>query len=404
MLPQAAEGAVDWVGCTVPGCAAAAGDGGACLAHLDPVALDSQLARFGRGRGLDARGVMVGAALLGRILAAAPMDAAGRRRMVGVRFEGATFETDVALDAALFGRDASFDRARFTGRASFAGARFEGPCRFAGTRFHGDTSFDGTTFDSQAWFMGAVFFAGASFAAARFRGPAWFGGADVQGDARFDGARFAGHAGFDQVAFGGRPDFTGAVFDGDAEFRGATFARPPVFTRASFGGRQGTPDVAVGSQTQWTGAPLASWSRRAGASLLDSVIPLLMIAVGAGLARMLVLFQEGAAAVVVLGAAWLAAVVWSVRNLVEQGRSGQTYGKRVVGLRLVGLYTQRPVGTARCIVRQVLHLADSAPMLLGWLWPLVDAKRQTFADKIARTVVVAQKRPRDKETCEDGCC
>ena len=38
------------------------------------------------------------------------------------------------------------------------------------------------------------------------------------------------------------------------------------------------------------------------------------------------------------------------------------------------------------------HVLDSLPCYLGYLWPLWDAKRQTFADKIMSTVVVEQKK------------
>ena len=334
----------------------------------------------------------VGPALLDRIVAAALPDEAGRRRMVGVRFEGATFEADVVLDATSFGRDASFDRARFTRRASFAGAAFEGPCRFAGTRFDGETSFDGAGFGSQASFMGAVFSSTASFASATFGGPAWFGGAVAGGDAVFVGARFSGQAGFDRVAFGGRADFDGAVFEADAEFHDATFARPPTFTRAVFGGRQGAPDVgdvaAAVPQTYWTGPPLATWPERVEAAIVDAIVPAALVAVGAVGGLELDHSGHSAPAAVLVAGVGLAALAWILANLVEQGRSGQTAGKRHVGLRLVGVEGQRPVGPARSIARQILHLSDTVPALLGWLWPLADRRRQTFADKLAKTAVV----------------
>jgi hypothetical protein len=38
------------------------------------------------------------------------------------------------------------------------------------------------------------------------------------------------------------------------------------------------------------------------------------------------------------------------------------------------------------------HILDSLPCYLGYLWPLWDAKRQTFADKVMGTVVIEQKK------------
>jgi hypothetical protein len=39
-------------------------------------------------------------------------------------------------------------------------------------------------------------------------------------------------------------------------------------------------------------------------------------------------------------------------------------------------------------VRDFAHLLDVLSLGLGYLWPLWDARRQTFADKVVRSVVV----------------
>lgn len=70
------------------------------------------------------------------------------------------------------------------------------------------------------------------------------------------------------------------------------------------------------------------------------------------------------------------------------GVTGQSWGRRVVGVRLVGEQTGRPVGTIKAAVRDIAHLLDSLPLYLGYLFPLWSAKRQTIADKVVRTVVV----------------
>ncbi|MGY2011683.1 RDD family protein [Nocardia gipuzkoensis] len=75
-------------------------------------------------------------------------------------------------------------------------------------------------------------------------------------------------------------------------------------------------------------------------------------------------------------------------NLVfRPGRTGQSLGKQAVGLRLVDTGSAAPVGVGRAFVRQVAHVADALPFCLGYLWPLWDARRQTFADKLCGTVV-----------------
>ena len=45
-------------------------------------------------------------------------------------------------------------------------------------------------------------------------------------------------------------------------------------------------------------------------------------------------------------------------------------------------------GGWRCFGRDLLHILDLLPLWLGFLWPLWDARRQTFADKIMKTVVL----------------
>ena len=46
-----------------------------------------------------------------------------------------------------------------------------------------------------------------------------------------------------------------------------------------------------------------------------------------------------------------------------------------------------PIGPLNAFLRDLLHTLDGFAYV-GYLWPLWDAKRQTFADKIMKTVVV----------------
>jgi uncharacterized RDD family membrane protein YckC len=71
----------------------------------------------------------------------------------------------------------------------------------------------------------------------------------------------------------------------------------------------------------------------------------------------------------------------------RQGRTGATLGKRAVGIRLVGEQTGQPIGPGMAFVRQLVHVVDGF-CYIGYLWPLWDDKRQTFADKILNTVVI----------------
>jgi uncharacterized RDD family membrane protein YckC len=66
--------------------------------------------------------------------------------------------------------------------------------------------------------------------------------------------------------------------------------------------------------------------------------------------------------------------------------AGQTPGKRVMGLRIVRTDGER-VRFGNC-VRRVIGYWISAILFLGYLWVLVDNRRQGFHDKIAGTFVV----------------
>lgn len=72
---------------------------------------------------------------------------------------------------------------------------------------------------------------------------------------------------------------------------------------------------------------------------------------------------------------------------VLAGRTGQSYGKRVMKIWLVSRATGRPIGAFNAFVRNLLHVLDGFGYV-GYLWPLWDDERQTLADKIAQTVVV----------------
>jgi uncharacterized RDD family membrane protein YckC len=76
------------------------------------------------------------------------------------------------------------------------------------------------------------------------------------------------------------------------------------------------------------------------------------------------------------------------------GMTGQTPGKAIMGTRVVTAQGQL-LGSGTGIGRKFLHILDSLICGLGWLLPLVDAKRQTIADKVVTTYVVTglEKKP-----------
>lgn len=78
-------------------------------------------------------------------------------------------------------------------------------------------------------------------------------------------------------------------------------------------------------------------------------------------------------------------VFFGWNSCYRQGRSGQSLGRQVAGSRLVRIENGAPIGFRRALLRQICHAVEFG---IGYLWPLWDEQRQTFADKIAGTIVV----------------
>jgi len=87
--------------------------------------------------------------------------------------------------------------------------------------------------------------------------------------------------------------------------------------------------------------------------------------------------------------AWLVSLAYIVWNYgYRQGRTGSSTGKSVMKFKVVNEKTWQPIGFGPSIVRQLAHIVDGLVCYIGYLWPLWDDKRQTFADKIMTTVCV----------------
>ncbi|TDX08290.1 RDD family protein [Kribbella sp. VKM Ac-2566] len=129
---------------------------------------------------------------------------------------------------------------------------------------------------------------------------------------------------------------------------------------------------------------LAAWPSRAGGTLIDGLV----VAVPYGIGTVFLSRQTAPMAIVamLLYIVSLGVGIWNV--VVRQGGSGQTVGKSVLGLKLVGADTGRPIGAGKAFVRQLSHILDGMACCIGYLWPLWDEKRQTFADKANNTYVI----------------
>lgn len=96
------------------------------------------------------------------------------------------------------------------------------------------------------------------------------------------------------------------------------------------------------------------------------------------------LFDENAQ----FGAADAIAWTWFLWNLTYLvGRTGQSWGRKLIGLRVVGA-EGLPIGFWRALGRNVFAGLISAIFYLGFLWVIWDDKKQAWHDKVFRTFVI----------------
>lgn len=164
--------------------------------------------------------------------------------------------------------------------------------------------------------------------------------------------------------------------------QGYAYPQQPGQQQPGYPGQQypGYPDP----QQMYAGMPpYAHWGQRFLATLVDGLVltvayvPMVIgVAIGDQVGTLFTLI----ALVGVIGIA-----IWM---LVQEGRTGQTIGKKALGIRLLREIDGRPLGVGMAFVRRLAHFLDSFACYLGWLWPLWDSKKQTFADKVCSSVVI----------------
>lgn len=79
-------------------------------------------------------------------------------------------------------------------------------------------------------------------------------------------------------------------------------------------------------------------------------------------------------------------VIWN--SIIKQGQTGQSIGKKVAKIKLISEETGQPLGAGTTFVRQLCHIVDGLPCYAGYFAPLWEPKKQTWADKIMKSIVV----------------
>jgi uncharacterized RDD family membrane protein YckC len=121
--------------------------------------------------------------------------------------------------------------------------------------------------------------------------------------------------------------------------------------------------------------PRAGFWRRFGAVFIDGI---LLGVLGAVLAA--ALKGAGSPIAFVIGVAYYV--------LLEGGATGQTVGKKAMGIRVIGFDTGGPIGYGRATIRYFGRWVSAIVILLGYFWMLWDKEKQCWHDKFANDVVV----------------
>lgn len=149
-------------------------------------------------------------------------------------------------------------------------------------------------------------------------------------------------------------------------------------------GNTGPPTGFEGPASGQAPAERAGFWRRFGAALIDGIL----VGIVAGIASSILgtdMYQPSAqqsGVQLILGIAYYV--------YFHGSPSGQTIGKKLLGIRVVGANDGASIGYGSAALRYVGSILSAIPCGLGYLWMLWDSNKQTWHDKIASTVVVPE--------------
>ena len=138
---------------------------------------------------------------------------------------------------------------------------------------------------------------------------------------------------------------------------------------------------------------LASWGRRLAALLVDGallagVVLATMLASGLTLDEVNDTIWNGSSLAVIA----LFVLPEAIYDTAMIGSRSQTFGKMALGIAVVDADGRGRIGYGRAFRRWVstslFWALFTVPGIVDHLWPLRDARKQTFHDKLARSVVV----------------
>lgn len=122
--------------------------------------------------------------------------------------------------------------------------------------------------------------------------------------------------------------------------------------------------------------PRAGFWKRFGASFIDGIIlfiPYIAISATINPAVAYLIYLIGAI---------------TYYTMLEGGPTGQTLGKKALGIRVYDARSGGPIGYGRAFIRYLGRIVSGIVLLLGYFWMLWDKEKQTWHDKMAGAVVV----------------
>ena len=131
--------------------------------------------------------------------------------------------------------------------------------------------------------------------------------------------------------------------------------------------------------------PLAEWPQRALGGLIDYVGPFIVAAGLFAVTQSWLLYML----------LWLLSLGWGAYNGYLNGTTGQSIGKKMVGLKVVGEQTGQVIGAGMGLVRWAIPAVigfipciGALFLLVDLLFPLWDPKKQTLHDKAVKSLVI----------------
>ena len=130
--------------------------------------------------------------------------------------------------------------------------------------------------------------------------------------------------------------------------------------------------VATGSAS----GPRAGFWQRFASAFIDGII----VGIVATIVRVALNSTAGVLISIAIGIAYY--------GYLEGSASGQTIGKRALGIRVYDYRRGGPIGVPRAIGRYFARILSAIPCFLGYFWMLWDGEKQCWHDKLVGDVVV----------------